>query len=175
MNIAEVKSYIEKTLPGTKLTIVRDSLLIENPADLPRVAGLLKESDTYRVDYLASITGADYLQYLECVYHLFSMERKIGPVILRARTNRENPSVPSLVPIYRGAEYQEREIFDLFGIFFEGHPDLRRILMWEGLNASPMRKDYQQEDREKLSAEDIRWLDEHGVSVPPEFRESQQG
>ena len=82
--------------------------------------------------------------YLEAVYHLYSMALKQGPVILRQRTiNRaDQVYVTSLTPIYRGAEFQEREIYDLYGIVFDGHPDLRRILMWDGFKDHPMRKDY---------------------------------
>ncbi len=86
--------------------------------------------------------------YLEAVYHLYSMALKHGPVILRLRTGnrREQNRLPSLTPIYRGAEFQEREIFDLYGINFEGHPDQRRILMWDGYEDHPMRKDYREPD-----------------------------
>lgn len=82
--------------------------------------------------------------YLEAVYHLYSMALKQGPVILRMRTfNRtDQVNLPSLTPVWRGCEFQEREIFDLYGIIFDGHPDLRRILMWDGFKDHPMRKDY---------------------------------
>ena len=82
--------------------------------------------------------------YLEAVYHLFSMKHKHGPVILRMRTvNRaDQVQLPSLTPVWRSAEFQEREIFDLFGIVFTGHPDLRRILMWDEFEDHPMRRDY---------------------------------
>jgi len=82
--------------------------------------------------------------YLEAVYHLFSMEKKHGPVILRLRTGNRTDQVhlPSLTPIWRSAEFQEREAFDLYGIIFDGHPDLRRIFMWEEFTDFPMRKDY---------------------------------
>ena len=82
--------------------------------------------------------------YLEAVYHLFSIEKKHGPVILRMRTRdrAEGNHVPSLTPVWRSAEFQEREAFDLFGIVFDGHPDLRRILMWDEFADYPMRKDY---------------------------------
>jgi NADH-quinone oxidoreductase subunit C len=82
--------------------------------------------------------------YLEAVYHLFSMEMKHGPVVLRLRTaNRADKThLPSLTPVWRSAEFQEREAFDLYGIVFDGHPDLRRILMWDGFVDYPMRKDY---------------------------------
>src|ERR1051325_3653526 len=86
--------------------------------------------------------------YLEAVYHLYSTELKHGPLIIRLRTeNRtDKAQLPSLTPVWRGAEFQEREIFDLYGIVFDGHPDLRRILMWEGFKDFPMRKDYVEPD-----------------------------
>jgi NADH-quinone oxidoreductase subunit C len=86
--------------------------------------------------------------YLEAVYHLYSMALKQGPVVLRMRTeNRgEQNHLPSLTPVWRGAEFQEREIYDLYGVVFDKHPDLRRILMWDGYVDHPMRKDYVEPD-----------------------------
>ena len=86
--------------------------------------------------------------YLEAVYHLYSMTHKHGPVIIRMRTadRAEGARLPSLTPVWRSAEFQEREIFDLYGIRFDGHPDLRRILMWDEFEDHPMRKDYVQPD-----------------------------
>lgn len=82
--------------------------------------------------------------YLEAVYHLYSTEKKHGPVIIRLRTeNRSDKNhLPSLTPVWRSCEFQEREAYDLFGIVFDGHPDLRRILMWDEFKDFPMRKDY---------------------------------
>ena len=92
--------------------------------------------------------------YLEAIYHLYSIVRKFstanpssgghGPVIIRMRTSDRGAGarLPSLSPIWRSAELQEREIFDLYGIRFDGHPDLRRILMWDEFVDHPMRKDY---------------------------------
>jgi len=86
--------------------------------------------------------------YLETVYHLYSMAHKHGPVIIRVRTadRAKGAQLPSLTPVWRSAELQEREIFDLYGIRFEGHPDLRRILMWDEFEDHPMRKDFLQPD-----------------------------
>jgi NADH-quinone oxidoreductase subunit C len=86
--------------------------------------------------------------YLEAVYHLFSISLKHGPVVVRMRTGDRANAVhlPSLTPLYRSAEFQEREIYDLYGIRFDGHPDLRRILMWDEFLDHPMRKDYVQPD-----------------------------
>lgn len=82
--------------------------------------------------------------YLEAVYHLYSVALKHGPLVLRMRTvNRTNQvELPSFTSVWRGAEFQEREVFDLYGIVFTGHPDLRRILMWDGFKDHPMRRDY---------------------------------
>lgn len=86
--------------------------------------------------------------YLESVYHLYSIVHKHGPLVVRLRTsNRARLApLPSLTPIWRSAEFQEREIYDLYGIHFEGHPDLRRILMWDEFVDFPMRKDYREPD-----------------------------
>jgi NADH-quinone oxidoreductase subunit C len=86
--------------------------------------------------------------YLEAVYHIYSMTQKHGPVVIRMRaTDRaEGARLPSLTPIWRSAEFQEREIFDLYGVRFNGHPDLRRILMWDEFVDHPMRKDYREPD-----------------------------
>jgi NADH-quinone oxidoreductase subunit C len=85
---------------------------------------------------------------LEVVYHLYSMALKQGPVVFRVRTaNRtDQVALPSLTPVWRSCEFQEREVFDLFGVVFAGHPDLRRILMWDEFKGHPMRKDYVEPD-----------------------------
>jgi NADH-quinone oxidoreductase subunit C len=86
--------------------------------------------------------------YLEVVYHLYSMQLRHGPVTLRMCTgNRsDDVSVPSFTPVWRSCELQEREVFDLYGIIFNNHPDLRRLLMWENFEGHPMRRDYVEPD-----------------------------
>jgi NADH-quinone oxidoreductase subunit C len=85
---------------------------------------------------------------LEAVYHLYSVAKNEGPLTIRMRTvNRtDQVELPSLTPVWRSAEFQEREIFDLFGIVFTGHPDLRRLLMWNNFKDHPMRRDYVEPD-----------------------------
>ena len=85
---------------------------------------------------------------LEVVFHLYSVAKKHGPLVLRMKTANRTDQVelPSLTPVWRAAEFQEREVFDLYGIIFRGHPDLRRLLMWEGFKDHPMRKDYVEPD-----------------------------
>jgi len=153
------------------------SLLIDNDHALA-VAKFLRDDSELCLDFCSDVTGVDWLDrtlkkttkiktvvdgvekevdqtteekipgYLEAVYHLYSMARKHGPVIIRMRTadRAGGATLPSLTPIWRSAEFQEREIFDLYGIRFEGHPDLRRILMWDEFVDYPMRKDYVEPD-----------------------------
>jgi len=137
-------------------------------------AEFLQHGSELRFDYASNVTGVDWPDttvktkvkkvvdgvekeveesvtragYLEAVYHLYSMELKQGPLVIRLRTTNRTDKVhvPSLTPIWRGAEFQEREVFDLYGIVFDGHPDLRRLLMWEGFQDHPMRKDYVEPD-----------------------------
>lgn len=101
--------------------------------------------DKLGYDYLSSVTGVDYLpeNQMEVVYHVFKSTGGSG-LVFKTQTPRDQASVPSLVHVYPGAELQEREAWDLLGIRFEGHPDLRRILMWEGFEGHPLRKDWKE-------------------------------
>ncbi len=158
--------------------VATQSSLLVDSAHAVQVAKFLRDDQELRLDYCSNATGVDWLEaeltekvkmkrvvdgvekeveetrttrrpgHLEAVYHLYSMEKKHGPVIIRLRTeNRSDRThLPSLTPVWRGCELQEREIFDLYGIVFDGHPDLRRILMWDGFQDHPMRKDYVEPD-----------------------------
>jgi NADH-quinone oxidoreductase subunit C len=138
------------------------------------VALYLRDATELRFDYCSNVTGVDWPPkeisekvkvkklvdgveqdadevkkttvpgYLEVIYHLFSVEKKHGPLPIRMRTLDRETGVhlPSLTPVWRSAEFQEREVFDLFGVIFDGHPDLRRILMWDEFKDHPMRRDY---------------------------------
>ncbi len=171
MKAVDLKTLLEKKFPAVPFKLVRESVLIQNPEDLPAVVQFLKDSPDIKLDFLSSITAADYLSYLETVYHFYSVELKTGPVMLRARTSRETPQIPSLTPLFLSADLQEREAYDMFGIVFTGHPDLRRLFMWDNFQGWPLRKDYEQEDSDVLETEDINWLDQNGIPVPPALRE----
>ncbi len=99
--------------------------------------------DDMGFDYLASITGVDYLPngLMEAVYHFYKTSGGPG-LVIKTPVDREQAAIPSLVSLYPGADFQEREAWDLLGIRFDGHPDLRRILMWEGFAGHPLRKDW---------------------------------
>ncbi len=145
-----------------------------DPATAEAVARHLHDHPDLRFDFCSNVTGVDWPDrtekikvkrlvdgaereveetrvipgFLEVVYHLYSMARKTGPLILRQRTvDRDRDcAVASLTPVWRSCEFQEREVYDLFGVRFTGHPDLRRILMWDGFVDHPMRKDYAEPD-----------------------------
>jgi NADH-quinone oxidoreductase subunit D/NADH-quinone oxidoreductase subunit C/D len=102
--------------------------------------------DELGFNYLSSVTGVDLIEddKMEVVYHTYNVSEGGGSLVLKVQVDREDPAVPSLVPVWPGADFQEREAWDLFGIKFDGHPDLRRILMWEGFEGHPMRKDWKE-------------------------------
>jgi NADH-quinone oxidoreductase subunit D/NADH-quinone oxidoreductase subunit C/D len=114
-----------------------------DPAHLIEVAQAARDDLGY--DYLSSVTGVDYLPEgkMEVVYHLYKTTGG-SALVLHVQVPRDDPAVPSLYPVYPGADFQEREAWDLLGIRFEGHPDLRRILMWEGFYGHPLRKDWKE-------------------------------
>ncbi|MCL2150120.1 MAG: NADH-quinone oxidoreductase subunit C [Dehalococcoidia bacterium] len=116
--------------------------LIVQPEKLLETARHLKETPGLDFTYLDMITAVDYPDNFEIIYRFLSLKRNEA-VIIRTRVDKENASVPSISPLWRGADYQEREIYDLFGIAFAGHPNLRRIMLWEGFKGYPLRKDYQ--------------------------------
>ena len=101
--------------------------------------------DEFGYDFLSSVTGVDYLpnEQMEVVYHAYKSTGG-SAIVFKAQVPRENPVVPSLVSVFPGAEFQEREAYDLLGIKFKDHPDLRRILMWEGFEGHPLRKDWKE-------------------------------
>lgn len=173
---AAVPAAAPKIVPNESPSAQHSLLIV--PASALAVARFLRDAPGLRFDYASNVTGVDWLDrvetskvrvkklvegvekefeqlvekavpgYLEVVYHLYSMELKHGPLVLRLHTENRTDRVqlPSLTPVWRSCEFQEREVFDLFGVVFDGHPDLRRILMWDGFKDHPMRKDYVEPD-----------------------------
>jgi NADH-quinone oxidoreductase subunit C len=111
------------------------------PAILDKVASYLKDSSDLDFNFLDMVAAADYPDHFELIYRLLSLKNKTL-VSLRVKCDRDKPSVPSVASLWQGARLQEREIYDLFGIEFTGHPDLRRIVLWEGYEGHPLRKDF---------------------------------
>jgi NADH-quinone oxidoreductase subunit C len=109
---------------------------------LLEVAKYLKTRPELAFNYLADMTAADYFEYLELVYQLVSIQHNHSLVLKTRCYSRSQPEVFSVTGVWRGANFMEREIFDLLGIRFTGHPDLKRIFLWEGFAGYPLRKDY---------------------------------
>ena len=138
----EIASKIEEQFPGSIVGSNENSLVVKGEFWLG-VATLLKTTPGLDFDYLTSITAVDYCDYFEVVYQLTSIEHNHSLVVKTRCYGRGNPVVPSVVSLWRGADFQEREIYDLMGISFNGHPNLKRIFLWEGFHGHPLRKDYQ--------------------------------
>lgn len=175
-DLQDIRNWLEAAVPGSVLEIQSNALaeapgsLVLEPSKALQAAQFLKEDPRCRFDMLTNLTGVDWLDrqetvtvgqgddarkeqktipgFLEVVLHLVSVEKRKGPLMLRLRTrNRESDvSLPSMVPVWRSAELQEREVLDLYGIQFDGHPDPRRLLMWDEFVDHPMRKDYVEPD-----------------------------
>ncbi|MDX2186976.1 MAG: NADH-quinone oxidoreductase subunit C [Opitutaceae bacterium] len=162
--IEAIRDRILATFPGAEVTVVlngspsaQHSLRI-GKAHALAIARWLRNDEALSLDQCSNVTGVDWPERevtenkvkriepgcLEVVYHLYSISKRLGPVVIRMRTGNRTDDVtlPSLTPVWRACEFQEREVFDLFGVHFGGHPDLRRILMWDEFKDHPMRRDY---------------------------------
>lgn len=136
----EVVNEIKKKFSEAEVGVRRAGRLTASVKKeiLPDVCSFLKELG---FDHLSSIAGVDRAENFEVVYFLWSYEKKIL-VTLKTAVQKENPRLPSVVKIWEGANWHEREAYDMFGIIFEGHPDLRRILMPDDFVGHPLRKDF---------------------------------
>ncbi len=137
----EIATRLEEQFPGSIIESSQNSLVVKGES-LLEVATFLKTTPSLDFDYLTSITAVDYYDYFEVVYQLTSIKHNHSLVVKTRCYARDNPTVPSVVSLWRGADFQEREIYDLMGISFEGHPNLKRIFLWEGFQGHPLRRDY---------------------------------
>jgi NADH-quinone oxidoreductase subunit C len=139
--VKELAERLEARFPGCFEEGGRDSLVVK-AGSLPDVAAFLKNEPDLKFDYLNYVTAVDYYQYFEIVYQLTSLEHNRSVVFRTRAYGREEPVVPSVTGLWRGADFQEREIYDLMGVGFEGHPNLKRIFLWDGFPGHPLRKDW---------------------------------
>ena len=145
MTNGEILGKLKQRFPEAVVDVPKliDFTVAIEPEAVTGVARFLH--DECGLDYLALLTAVDQPERFEVVYHLWSIkDRTTEPFVLKVYIeDKENPTVPSVTPIWRGANYQEREAYDLMGIRFEGHPNLKRILLWEGFPGHPLRKDFE--------------------------------
>jgi NADH-quinone oxidoreductase subunit C len=137
----EIADKLEKKFPGSVVESSQHSLVV-NSEFLLKVAAFLKDTPDLDFDYLTAITAVDYYDYFEVIYRLTSLEHNHTLVVKTRCYERIKPVLPSVVGLWRGAELQEREIYDLMGISFDGHPNLKRLFLWDGFRGHPLRKDY---------------------------------
>jgi NADH-quinone oxidoreductase subunit C len=165
MTSAEIIALLEEKFGGrikSKKLDAIDPFVVVEPADLLEVCRFLKEDPRLRFDVLNCISGVDYLEidpkkapkagfepHLEVVYHLSSFTHRhrlvLKLILPRWKDNKPNelPEVPSVTSLWRTADWHEREVYDLSGVWFAGHPDLTRILLSEDWVGHPLRKDYE--------------------------------
>ena len=142
---ADVARRINAELPGSVVESHNGDVRIEL-ASIRDVARFLKDAEGLEFSFLSSITAVDYVEHFELVYHLTSLKFNQSIVLKANCYGRDELSAPSVSGVWRGADFQEREVWDLFGIRFEGHPNLKRILLWEGFPGHPLRKDFLGQD-----------------------------
>ncbi len=118
-----------------------DALWVKAPK-VADVASFLKSDQGLDFNFLNSVSAVDYIDHFEIVYHLTSLNKQHTAIIKTRLNGRDELSLPSVYHLWRGADFQEREIWDLMGIRFEGHPNLKRIMLWEGFEGHPLRKDF---------------------------------
>ncbi len=143
---AALADTINQALQLEAVTAEADTLVVARE-HLIAVARYVRDELAY--DMLSNVTGVDYMgrdgDRFEVVYHLYSMSQPEKPVlVLKARAPEDNPEIPSLYDLWKTCYLQEREIYDLYGINFTGHPNMKRILLWDDFYGHPMRKDYEE-------------------------------
>lgn len=133
---------IVKTRCDVEVSVVTDeAVVIAKPDDVPALCYILKDDVVLDLNYLRCISVVDYEDRLEVVYHLFSLKNR-HKVVVKAAVPLENPRIPSLTCLWKGADWFEREGHDLFGVIFEGHPNLTPLLLYEGFEGYPGRKSF---------------------------------
>ena len=139
---AGLANGIEAFLPGVVSAHSGNSVWIR-PDAVRNVAFGLRDRDEFRFDLLVSVTAVDYIDHFEVVYHLRSLPYNSFAVVKsKVGFGRSEPVVPSVYEVWRGADLQERETWDLMGVRFEGHPNHKRIMLWDGFPGHPLRKDF---------------------------------
>jgi NADH-quinone oxidoreductase subunit C len=137
--------FPDVTIPPVPDKAIRDPepQIMVPPKSLLAVCRFLRENEEMAFDLPNQMTAVDFIKdnVFELVYYLYSTKKKQG-IVVKSRIDRAKPEIDSVTPIWSGMDWQEREVFDLMGITFLGHPNLKRIMMWDGFPGFPLRKDY---------------------------------
>ena len=140
------KTLSEEIIKHIRKSVVsydKDSVCVESEK-IYEVLKFLKETSGFSFDLLSSVTAVDYIDHFEIVYHLKSLIT-LSKATIKTKVGfgrQDQPEIDSVFSLWKGADFQEREIFDLMGIHFNNHPNLKRILLWDGFPGHPLRKDF---------------------------------
>jgi NADH-quinone oxidoreductase subunit C len=132
---------LQESLPNTVVEW-NDAAVWVTPESMASVGAALRDDPELDFQYLNGVSAIDFIEHFELVYHLTSLSKRHTGVVRSRVFGREEPSAASVVGVWRGADFQEREIWDLMGVRFNGHPNLKRIMLWEGFDGHPLRKDF---------------------------------
>jgi NADH-quinone oxidoreductase subunit C len=138
---SEVAEKIGVQLPEAVVKCDDGTVIVKNESVLD-VCRFLNQTPEFEFDYLLNLTAVDYLDYIEVIYHLISLKHDHSLTVKTVSYDRVNPILPSVVSIWKGADLQEREVYDLFGVSFDGHPNMKRIFLWDGFEGHPLRRDF---------------------------------
>lgn len=156
--VQDWQARLERAVPQAVQEVRENGDLLIQPGALLEVATYLRDQEGF--DYLSNVSGVDWIEQgqFELVYHIYALRRgerivlgedpggPLGPVVLKVRVPRTDPVAPSLASVWLSALWQERETYDMMGVRFEGHPDLRRIYLWDEYQDHPLRKDFVPEE-----------------------------
>ena len=138
---ADLAQSVNNAVPGSVEDWSDDTLWVR-PVSIADVASYLRDDDGLDFQFLNAISAIDYVGHFELVYHLTSFRKGHKATVKSRLQGRDELSAPSVYHLWRGADFQEREIWDLMGIRFNGHPNMKRIMLWEGFQGHPLRKDF---------------------------------
>ena len=137
----DIAHRIEQHFPDAVVEAAPEAATVRSES-MVDVCTYLRDEGELRFEFLSSLTAVDRLEYFEVAYHLTSIRLNVMTAIKVRIDDRDNPRAPSVTSVWEGANLQEREAYDLMGIVFEGHPDMRRVFLWDGFDGFPLRKDY---------------------------------
>jgi NADH-quinone oxidoreductase subunit C len=139
----DIKSYISDILPNAGFDETGEWLnIMVEPNDWKPIAGMLRHS-RFEFDYLFCLTCIDWKTHLTIVYHLTATKNRQLNIVIKIKLDRDNPEIETVSDTWRTAEFNEREVYEMFGVKFLHHPDLRRLILTDDFEGYPMRKDFE--------------------------------
>lgn len=167
MITSEISGELLDKITGKFAAAVREKhldwqTLIVDKSDLLALGEFLKSEEELDFDFLTNLTPVDYLEFMEVVYHLYSYSRQ-HKLCVKVRVTKEDPVMDSVTSLWSTADWHEREAYDLFGIVFKGHPNLKRIFCTEDFPGHPFRRDWELHNDEEYLLRDVKTAKDYGM------------